>query len=477
MKKTLLFLAGLLLLMASCNQDESGVIETPEQVNRQSGKIRWYGAKLNKWPQTRGVADGAKLWNQDAGIYVKFLNAPSDPQLIEKVKLIAAEWEEYAGIKFHFVDQSKSAPVRIAFDWNGNDWLTWSYTGTDAKYERAQSQPTAVLAGADYLTEEELRADVLRLFGQILGLEYEQRHQEWSQNGYWRGEAQLQSYWESQFDGLDMDWDEIREYVFVPLTDENALQLLATREIDELSIMAWPYYNRQQTTNLLANYELSEGDKEFIALLYPPTLPTIQKAWVDAGYFVWTDGTKTRLLITPLGAEQEYLPDVCDGEQLTSADLMFLSITFVNLPKLKKAPMFNTCNITDFSSMFLGCSLLTSIPNYNTSNGTNFCNMFSYCKSLLNIPHLDTSNGTNFSYMFDGCSLTSIPHLDTSNGIDFSGMFTSCSSLTNIPYLDTSNGVYFSYMFSGCSSLTTMPQLDLSNALYTNGMFAGTPLE
>ncbi len=179
MKKTLLFLAGLLLLMASCSRDESGGIETPEQVNHQSGKIRWYGAKLNKWPQTRGVADGAKLWNQNAGIYVKFLNAPSDPQVIEKIKLIAAEWEEYAGIKFHFVDQSQSAPVRIAFDWNGNDWLTWSYTGTDAKYERSQSQPTAVLAGADYLSEEELRGDVLRLFGQILGLEYEQRHQEW----------------------------------------------------------------------------------------------------------------------------------------------------------------------------------------------------------------------------------------------------------------------------------------------------------
>ncbi len=424
MKKILLFLTSLLLLIASCSQDELGGVKTPEQASNHSSKIRWYGVKLSNDPQTRGVAEGAKLWNQNAGIYVKFLNAPSDPQVIEKIKLIAAEWEEYAGIKFHFVDQSQSAPVRIAFDWNGNDWLTWSYTGIDAKYERNQSQPTAVLAGVDYLTEEELRGDVLRLFGQILGLEYEQRHQEWSQNGYWRSESQLRSYWENQFDGMNMDWDEIREYVFVPFTEANALHLFATDEIDELSIMVWPYYNRQQTTKLLANYELSDGDKEFISLLYPNT---IQRMWVDAGYFEWTDNSKTGLRITQLGKQQEYLPDVCDGEQLMSADYMFVPYTYIygTYTKLKKAPMFNTCNIIDFSYMFSQNGNLTEIPLYDTSNGANFSGMFGGCYSLTSIPNIDTSNGTNFSAMFYNCaSLTTMPQLDLSNATDTRNMFT-----------------------------------------------------
>ncbi|WP_291529685.1 BspA family leucine-rich repeat surface protein [Bacteroides sp. UBA939] len=475
MRKTLLFLTSLLLLIASCTQDELGGIKNPEQATNQSNKIRWYGVKLSNDPQTRGVAEGAKLWNQNAGIYIKFLNTPSDPQMLETVKQIASEWEDYAGIKFHFVDQSKDTPVRIAFDWNGNDWLTWSYTGTDAKYERAQSQPTAVLAGVDYLTEEELRSDVLRLFGQILGLEYEQRHQEWSQNGYWRSESQLRSYWENQFDGMNMDWDEIREYVFVPFTEANALHLFATDEIDELSIMVWPYYNRQQTTKLLANYELSDGDKEFIAELYPPAvleLPTtIQEAWVDAGYFVWTDSTKTALRITPLGEQQSYLPDVCDGEQLTSAESMFVPL--VKQSRLRKAPMFNTCNITNFSFMFYNNGVLTEIPLYDTSNGTDFNYMFSRCYSLSTIPLLDTSNGTDFSGMFDSCSsLTSIPYLNTSNGINFQGMFGICSSLTSIPCLDTSNGTDFSDMFFYCSSLTSIPCLDTSNGTNFSSIFS-----
>lgn len=38
---------------------------------------------------------------------------------------------------------------------------------------------------------------------------------------------------------------------------------------------------------------------------------TIQEAWVDSGFFVWKDSTKTALSITAWGASQEFLPDVC----------------------------------------------------------------------------------------------------------------------------------------------------------------------
>lgn len=480
MKKTLLFLNCLLLLLAGCSQNELDQDYVSGSRNSQSSKIRWYGTKLSEGIQTRGVADGAKRWNQDAGVYIKFINSPADQTIIEKVRQTAAEWEEYAGIKFHFVEQDKRADVRIAFDWNNNDWLTWSYTGSDAKFVADQNQPTAVFGGIEYLDETEFKGDVLRLFGQILGLEYEQRHQEWSKNGYWKDASQLQAYWEDQFEGYSMDWSQIRQYVFEPLTEATANQLLETKEIDELSVMAWPYYNRKQTTKLLANYELSEGDKNFIARLYPQTattLPTIQEAWVDAGYFTWTDATKTALKITKLGAEQEYLPDVRDGEQLTSANSMFANYRnglLGNNINLKDVPKFNSSNITDFSYMFLNCYFLTSVPKLDTSKGTNFEDMFGGCISLETIPYIDTSKGTNFAYMFASCiKLTNIPTLDTSNGVGtaFYFMFKDCLSLTTIPLLNTSKATGFWGMFNGCESLISVPLLDTSKGTTFSGMF------
>lgn len=475
MKKTLLFLSCLLTLLAGCSQNELDQDHPSGGTNTQSSKIRWYGSKLVEEPQSRGVADGAKRWNQDAGVYVKFLNTPSNPQIINKIKQTAVEWEEYAGIKFHFVEQDKKADVRIAFDWNNNDWLTWSYTGNDAKSVTDQNQPTAVFGGIQYLDDTEFKGDVLRLFGQILGLEYEQRHQEWSKNGYWKNASQLQAYWEDQFDGYSMDWNQIRQYVFEPITANSASQLLETQNIDEQSVMAWPYYNRRQTTKLLANYELSEGDKTFIARLYPKTattLPTIQEAWVDAGYFVWTDASKTALIITQLGSEQEYLPDVRDGEQLTSAYRMFENSWGSYNDQLKKAPQFNTSNITSFDRMFANCILLTSIPEYDTSSGTSFYSMFDMCHYLVDIPPIDLSNGTDFLRMFADCySLSDIPFLNTSKGTDFSAMFAFCGSLSYIYPIDTSNGTNFAYMFSHCLSLAFIPQIDTSKGTDFRAMF------
>lgn len=450
--------------MTSCDKSELNSDTTLEHIE----KARWYGSKLAEGNREKGVSDGTKRWNPDAGIYIKFINAPTDAQMIDKIKQIAAEWEAYAGINFHFTDQDKKADVRIAFNWNGNDWLTWSYTGTDAKYVRSQSEPTAVFGGLEYASQLEFKGDVLRLFGQILGLEYEQRHQEWSKNGYWKDAASLQRYWEEQFEGYNMDWNEIREYVFDPLTAQNANQLLQTEKIDELSVMAWPYYNRKQTSKLLANYELSDGDKMFIAQLYPKkSLPTIQEAWVDAGYFVWKDNTKTALEITFLGQEQQYLPDVSDGEQLISAVNMFR-----NAVNLKRAPQFNTSNITSFSSMFISSHALTDVPVYNTSKGINFSNMFSFCGSLKNIPQFDTSNGVDFTSMFTLCtSLTTLPLLNTSKGSIFDHMFSGCTSLTTVPKFDVSNGKDFGFMFFECTSLSTIPDFNASSGKSFTGMF------
>ena len=490
MKKTLLFLVCIIGILTSCSQDtdlSSGMTDN----NAKSQKIRWYGVKnLDESITTRGVIDSDKLWNPFGGITIKFLNSPSDKSKIEDVKKIAREWEQYAGIKFNFVEATQKASVRIAFDWKGNDLLTWSYTGNDARFIKNQSEPTAVIGGLEYLEEEDFRGDVLRLFGQILGLEYEQRHQDWT---YWRSESALELYWKDFFGDIDMSWDELREYVFTPLTKEYGVSPYQTPEIDTKSIMVWPYYTRKETTKLILNKELSEGDKLFIATLYPkngqdktPETPvtkaTIQEAWLDAGYFTWVDETKTRLRLTELGAAQDTLPDVSDGEQLTSIASMFLhpkdTPTWKYDVKLRKAPKFNTSNITDFSNMFKRCLNLTHIPNLDTSKGTNFSGMFSSCHSLRIVPNLDTSKGINFSNMFSACKLlTIVPNLDTSKGTNFGSMFLGCISITNIPNLDTSKGTNFAYMFYECELLQKKPNINLSKATSTTDMYYGTPFK
>ena len=472
MKKTLFLLTCIigLLFLVSCSKDES---YSSSENNIKSTKIRWYGVNNpTDEPAIRGVADKSKLWNKEAGITIKFINTPTDTIMIDKIKSIAAEWRQYAGIRFNFVDSNENASVRIAFNWEGNDWLTWSYTGTDAKYIRKQSEPTAVFGGLEYADEEQFRGDVLRVFGQILGLEYEQRHQSWS---FWKNESKLEMYWTDMFEGLNMDWNEIKEYVFTPLNGENAIHPTQTQEIDELSVMAWPYYTRIQTTKLLANNKLSQGDKSFIAQLYPKdknALPKIQDDWVDAGYFKWTDSTKTALKITAFGAKQEILPSVSDGYQLTSADNMFENATL-----LKEIPKFESYNINSFKYTFSNCYTLDKVLNLDTWSGRNFSGMFNNCRSLT-ILLLNTANGNIFFSMFAGCrSLPTIEPIDTSKGFSFTCMFADCTSLTSIPPLNTSNGAYFVEMFVNCISLQEKPNLDFYSASMTDNMYKGTPFE
>lgn len=203
--------------------------------------------------------------------------------------------------------------------------------------------------------------------------------------------------------------------------------------------------------------------------------PTIQEAWVNTGYFIWVDSTKTSLRITDLGAKQEILSDVSDGEQLRKADHMFEGSGDNYHIALKVAPFFNTVNISDFYRMFSGCTSLISVPLLDTSNGRDFSFMFENCTLLKDIPSFNTSNGKNFAAMFIYCtSLEICPLLDTSNGLHFIEMFSDCTSLFHVPFLDTSNGKQFSAMFKNCISLKTKPQLNMRNAKDWSYMFKGT---
>ncbi|MFT4168133.1 MAG: BspA family leucine-rich repeat surface protein [Dysgonomonas sp.] len=478
-KISLFFISLLTILITGCNNDD--YYERGSSDTKQSKTAHWYGVKqLSDSVSLRSAADRMKLWAQDPVITVKFLNSPDDPAVIDQIKAYAKEWEQYAGVTFSFVETSENALVRIGFDWDGNSWLTWSYTGNDAKMVRNQNEPTACFGGFSdgVMSDEEIKGDVLRVFGQILGLEFEQRHLGWDPS-WWKkdknGVYYAEKYWEGMFDGYyeNLDWETIRQFVFDPLAGATIVQ---TADVDFESIMMWPYYTKKETVKLYANYELSDGDKEFIATLYPKKEGnTIQTAWVDAGYFVWVNAEKTQLRITEKGAQMEELPDVIDGEQLTSAEEMFSYTSLANryMSYMKIAPFFNASNIKNFSYMFKSCTNLKSIPSYDTSKGEDFGGMFYECRGLQTIPLLDTSNGLYFGVMFKLCtSLKSIPLIDTSNGTNFGAMFENCGSLPTIPAINTSKGINFARMFAD-SKVASIPELDTSEGLYFHQMFWG----
>lgn len=259
MKKTIwTVLIGALFLLVSCQSDEDFSMPAFQQSVKSSAS-HFYGVKqVDNQSELRGIAQRNKLWNPGTVISVKLLNDPYNMK--QNIKSWAAEWEQYANISFDFVT-SGDAEVRIGFDWNDSKWITWSYTGTDCKYVTNQNEATLNFAFWDMASEQEMKADVFRAFGQVLGLELEHRHL--SFDAGWS--SRIQQYWEGEIE--DIPWAELKKYVFDPIEAKNLEQ---TKEYDENSIMVWPF-DRRYATNTARdyNYDLSEKDKEFIKYLYP----------------------------------------------------------------------------------------------------------------------------------------------------------------------------------------------------------------
>lgn len=253
MKKLFFPLLGILLLFAACSKDEP--VRNVEN-EKTASENRFYGVKTLE--ETRGVAQRNKLWYPGTTIDIKFLNGAEENK--QKVKEYASEWEKYANITFSFIDDG-DAHVRIAFDSNDSRYVTWSTIGTDCKMIANQSEPTINYVDWEYLSEEEIKGDVLRTFGQVLGLELEHRHLDFDAG--WRNNISL--YWEGSIE--DIPWTELKKYVFDPLESSKILQ---TDEYDENSIMIWPF-PRQFAVNTARYYnnELSSKDIAFVAQVYP----------------------------------------------------------------------------------------------------------------------------------------------------------------------------------------------------------------
>lgn len=293
--KKILWVFVSLFVLAACSKDE--YVEPSNNVGNTDMAMHFYGIKRLEQPNKQGAAQHDRLWHNGTIIKVKFLNGSAE--IKNKVIWYAQEWEKYANIHFKFIE-SGDAHVRIGFDWNDNRYITWSYIGTDCKAIADQNEATMSFAYLDYpeIPQSTIRADVLRAFGQVLGLELENRNINFTP--IWSPlPNRVPNYW--AFNITDVQWAELKKYVFDPLDADNAI---STSQYDALSIMKWPF-----PSNVLlnggagTNEELSDTDKAFIWDLYPrDPVVTMTTAKQEINFYAgnncifrvdWGDGTYT----------------------------------------------------------------------------------------------------------------------------------------------------------------------------------------
>lgn len=277
--KKLLFLAAVLFALCACSRDEmnsSG--NSPGQTEIAPHFYGWMTLD-NAAPETRGVANSSKVWSRpmaEKNLTVKFLNGTERYQ--QFVKDVAPEWEKHANVKFQFVGDDEDALIRVGFDYVKGMSSSWALTGTDhlQVYDK-QDEATVHFSQWRRASDAAKRSDVLRAFGQTLGLELEFRHPDFTPgwitdaNGNIDEEA-IREYWEYELNGL-ISWEELKKVVLDPL-NVPAFLIEKTDTYDSNSVMSWPFYEMIAQNIPVVEFdedyktELSEQDKVFIARLY-----------------------------------------------------------------------------------------------------------------------------------------------------------------------------------------------------------------
>ena len=110
---------------------------------------------------TRAAFQIAKLWPNGSTIRIRFLGGTAQQQA--DVKQFAAEWTEYANLKFDFANPA-NAQVRVAF----NDDGAWSYIGID-NLGIPSNQPTMNFGWVD-------QGVILHEFGHMIGMIHEHQN-------------------------------------------------------------------------------------------------------------------------------------------------------------------------------------------------------------------------------------------------------------------------------------------------------------
>lgn len=309
--KKLLLLAVALFALCACNMDDMDGPTIGRSTDAKEVVPHFYGWMTldEPAPETRGVANALKVWSKPIAsnhLTVKFLNGTESYQKF--VKDVVKEWEKYADVKFKFVDADQDAIVRVGFDYVRGMVSSWALTGTDhmQKYGN-QDEATVHFAQWRRASDEAKRSDVLRAFGQVLGLELEFRHPDfvpaWITDDDGNiDEPTIREYWEYELNEL-ISWEELRKIVLEPLSKQTFM-IESTKEYDGNSVMNWPFFEEIAYNIPYIEFdedyktELSEMDKEFIQQLYgaPQILPDDEE-YVELVTFDYT-GLAPKITLT-----------------------------------------------------------------------------------------------------------------------------------------------------------------------------------
>lgn len=202
---------------------------------------------------TRGLADNFYLWNIGATIKVRFLNGDAEQQA--KVMALAKEWEKHANIKFVKTDTEPSN-VRVEFSEAPENY---SLLGTDANQADPEEHTMHLELGL-FKDPARLKRTVVHEFGHALGFMHE--HSSPISGIEWNKDTMYKQY--AQF-----GWDK-------QMVDAQIFRVYDKRytngtKYDPKSIMHYPIPAWHTTNGYHVgwNTELSEGDKELAALMYP----------------------------------------------------------------------------------------------------------------------------------------------------------------------------------------------------------------
>lgn len=205
---------------------------------------------------SRGLVDPYYLWDNGSVLKVRFLSGSE--AMKDKVKMYAKEWEQYANIRFDFIEYG-DADIRVNLDNKGghNSVIGQLASGIP------QDQRTMNFDTTDFATYDAMHRTVLHEFGHAIGLLHE--HYSPLAGIPWNKELVYKELEQSQ------GWDKMT--VDVNLFQQYSLTYTHGTTYDRTSIMHYPVLARWTTNGYAVpwNNQLSAGDKALIAALYPKT--------------------------------------------------------------------------------------------------------------------------------------------------------------------------------------------------------------
>lgn len=188
---------------------------------------------------------------------MRFLDG--DPRLHLRVAQIAAQWNQFAGLRFEF-NNAPGAPIRVSF----TPGPSWSYIGTDALDPSiGPDEPTLNFGWLTPATpNEEVQRVVLHEFGHALGLIHE--HQSPQAQIPWNRDAVYAYY-----SGPPNFWTPAE--VEANLIQRYAVEHTNASDFDPTSIMLYPIPPEftDGTFQISWNRTLSKLDQTHIAKIYP----------------------------------------------------------------------------------------------------------------------------------------------------------------------------------------------------------------